>query len=347
MTVSASVEETLTRALQQDLDRLREEHVDVCSALNEATRAQAATARENDELKEEIARLRNELLAAKANNAAGAAASAASDAPPPPALHSQLLEELAREVATALDEALGADSDTLEGARGAARRRAGKPASSVAAAAVRTAKRAQATWAAQHAKLETQALEHQRSAAARAAELEEAQAAIRRLRSELNASRRGMQDYQLAESRRLEALEQQLQQQQQQALQAAASSAAASRQAPAPAEPRQQMSQFAAYMQEKQQQSAGPAGGAGGGSAGSMLRSPSDATAPTRLPALKTPAAGRQPPPPPLGPPPLGTLATADVSSLRSMTEALSRKWQSHVQSQAGWGGQQRPVRRY
>ena len=132
----------------------------------------------------------------------------------------------------------------------------------------------------------------------------------------LNASRRGMQDYQLAESRRLEALEQQLQQQQQQALQAAASSAAASRQAPAPAEPRQQMSQFAAYMQEKQQQSAGPAGGAGGGSAGSMLRSPSDATAPTRLPALKTPAAGRQPPTT------AGTATARNISNCRRLVTA-------------------------
>ena len=63
------------------LPRLRERNMwIVCSALNEATRcAQAATARENDELARRSLGCGTNYLAcsSKANNAAGAAASAA------------------------------------------------------------------------------------------------------------------------------------------------------------------------------------------------------------------------------------------------------------------------------
>jgi chromosome segregation ATPase len=333
--VSAVVEESLVRGLQQDLDGLREENREIALNLNQTNSDKQALQAENAELREENERLRKELQAMqgkleKSNSKAKLARAGTTGSAPAPALSfDDQMEELGKEVAAALDEALGADSETVEGARGAARRRSSKATSSVAISAVKAARRAQATWSAELAKLEDQKLEAQRAASIHAAELEEAHAMLRRVRQELTASRRAQQELQLAETRHLEALEQQRQQQQQQQQQQQAAP-----RAPAVPRPksRQQASQFAAYMQAKEQ--------AGGGEARAMLMRavPADAAA-TRLPALAQAA------------PAAAASSTSDAaSSLRHMTDALSRKWQNHVQqSQAqstNWNGGP-PRRRY
>ena len=321
--VSATVEESLVRGLQQDLDGLRDENREVCGLLNEANSEKKALGAENAELRDENARLRKELQAMQSKNSKLERAMAGATAPP--SIEEQM-EELSKEVAAALEDALGADSDTLDGARGAARRRSVKPSSSVAASAVKTARRAQATWAAEHSKLEEQKLEAQRAATSRAAELEDAHAALRRVRQELNASKRGLQDMQLAEARRLEALETQ-----QQGMLPSRGALAVPTMAARPKSRQQgpQGSQFGAYMQAREQ-------GAGGDAralmqdARAMMRGagPSDAT---RLPALKT-SAGSLGGGGGIGGPSAAPATSTDPSSLRHMTEALSRKWQSHVQ---------------
>ena len=170
----------------------------------------------------EIERLNGLLRAAqkelKAGRPAPAEAAAAAAPPPPPPPTDEELEQL---VSRALTEALASDADSFEDAIGAARRRAElaptkaeeelylrrRPAASgVVAAAVRTAKRAQATWATEHSRLREVTLAAQRAAASKSHELDETLEGMRRVTLELGTSRR-----QLAEAQqRMHRLEKEL-----------------------------------------------------------------------------------------------------------------------------------------
>ena len=219
--VSDTVQDGLIRGLQADMQALRDENKAVGKSLAEAERAQHSTEQkvdalraENDELRRQLRELQSRLSEDAPTAAAGGAeladgplaeapssssSSFSSPPPPPPAAQEAAIDaggELEREIIHALEDALGTQGDeSWEGAAGAARRRSSvKTSSSIASAAVRTAKRAQAVWAAEHAKLRDEMREAQRAERARLTELEDCQAQLRRLKLELNASRRGLQD---------------------------------------------------------------------------------------------------------------------------------------------------------
>ena len=191
-------------SLQGEIGGLRDENRELCQGLREAEQAHADAAANVVTLEEENARLKRALERAEKKAASTTAEAAPSVVG---------AEDLEREIVAALTEALGAQSDgsAWENAAGASRRRATKTSSSIATAAVKTAKRAQAAWAAEHAKLRDEAMQAQRAEASRVAELEEAQSVIRRLKSEINSMGRRLelqrQELQRSEAnRRLEPL---------------------------------------------------------------------------------------------------------------------------------------------
>ena len=346
--VSASVESGLVQQLQTEIAALRDENRDIGHDLHETELECTAHLKEVAMLRDENERLRQELAELKAQ-----------PPPPPKVIVEQIsappaepaavpnAEELEREIVAALREALGGAE--WEAAAGAARRRANKSSNAIAAAAVRTAKRAQHAWLTEHNKLRDEAIEAQRAEAARAAELEEAMATIRRLKSEVRASQRGQGDVRGEQGlrtepgRRLEVL--------------------ATPPPPPPLPPAEPPAEhgsaFVAFMEAKQQQKQQQQqqqqhARSRGADAAAMAKSPrsrssADATSlpplgdgggGTRLPRLpstghnqKSPAAthGEAPASVPLG--------AAGDAALRSMTEALQSKWQRHVAEQTSRGG--------
>ena len=365
--ISASVTDGLMRGLQTELDGLRIDNLEQGCELDRLSGIIKVQSSEIERLNglidsneierlnafidgqsKEIERLNGLLRAAqkelKAGRPAPAEAAAAAAAPPPPPPTDEELEQL---VSRALTEALASDADSFEDAIGAARRRAElaptkaeeelylrrRPAASgVVAAAVRTAKRAQATWATEHSRLREVTLAAQRAAASKSHELDETLEGMRRVTLELGTSRR-----QLAEAQqRMHRLEKELElfkmDREPRKLQAipASPGADAFRQARTPGgggerapgmhSARRFGSGFATYMEEL-----------------SQARSASEA---------------KLPPPPPPPPPPPRTLpvlhagepqlpraaplanapSAAGVNpALQSMTEALQRQWRQHL----------------
>ena len=321
MPVSSSVEAGLVSSLQGEIGGLRDENRELCQGLREAEQAHADAAANVVTLEEENARLKRALERAEKKAASTTAEAAPSVVG---------AEDLEREIVAALTEALGAQSDgsAWENAAGASRRRATKTSSSIVTAAVKTAKRAQAAWAAEHAKLRDEDMQAQRAEASRVAELEEAQSVIRRLKSEINSM-----------GRRLELQRQELQR-----------SEANRRLEPLPPPPppppplssepiADHSSAFTAFMEAKknkqnlQQQLQQPR------SMGSLMPAAESQKGRTRLPRLPVPlpAAAR-------ALKDAGTLPTDHAvenaeqatRALRSMTEALQHKWQRHVTEQNG-----------
>lgn len=194
------------RDLQQQLDALREENKEACRENAELKESEDRLLAVNAEHLAEIKKLREQLQAAKQK--------AAQSAPPPAAAPAYDEEMLERTVVAALTEAL-ADGDTWEATAGAARRRADVPDNAIAAAAVRTAKRAQSKWAAEHARVREEARVAASKDAAKAVELGELQEGLRRAKMELKMCRRSLQEsqglvqsleQQVVEERKLQAL---------------------------------------------------------------------------------------------------------------------------------------------
>ena len=201
--VSAAVSERLVATLQSENQALRCENRDITEELDQtkeaATQAEesaAALAEENAKLRRKLEKLERQIEAA-ANTPPVVAAIPGAD-------------DLEREIVSALSEALGVAgpdgmSTTFESAAGAARRAVrDKTSSGLAAAAVRTAKRAQAAWLAEHNKLRDEAQEAQRAEAARLVELEEAHATIRKLKLEINTLRRRLENLMNADASRIQ-----------------------------------------------------------------------------------------------------------------------------------------------
>lgn len=205
------------QTLQHDCDALRKENralqQELVHAEKEAKAAKATYIAQEDE----IARLTHELKEYIEQRASMADAESGERATPlaelPAIVVVQGGETLERELIAALKDALG-DGSTWEGALGASRRRANTSPSSITAAAVRTVKRAQASWMAEHAALRDEALDARRSASARAQEVQDARETIKKLKNEITHYKRGLQDTRLklqqAEARRLTELEAQL-----------------------------------------------------------------------------------------------------------------------------------------
>lgn len=349
--VSIGVEENLVKQLQNEIVALRRANREQESEIDEAEREQSASAAEAARLAQENAQLLHDNEALRAELAqrpttppprARVAAPSPAAAADPPAIPNA--EDIERDVVEALREALGTGPDsTWEDAAGAARRRMVKTSSGIANAAVRTVKRAQATWLAEHTRLRDEAMETQRREATRTTELEEANATIRRLKQELAAAMRGLSDAR-SELERSEM---------QRGFEGAPPPPAP---APSAAQRERDSSAFAAFMESKRTQqqqtvlarsrtegggmnslpprSRGLDGGgalppvpasSGGGGSGT--------SGGTRLPRLPPPPQGtsKSAMPPPV--PPISD-AGASTAAMRSMTDALEKKWKRHMDEQ-------------
>jgi predicted nucleic acid-binding Zn-ribbon protein len=316
--VSASVSEGLVRSLQAEITGLRDENHEIVAALEESQAAAKAARAEAAEAAEETARMRQRLERAEKGQAAAAAEASAAVTGG---------EELERELVAALADALGAaPGATWEDAAGAARRRVSKTSSSIVAAAVKTARRAQATWVAEHSKLRDEADEAKRTAAKRATELDEAREIIRRLKAELAALRRRAEQEQ--EQRAAAELRYQ-----EPPVRPVAVPLPASTRHTAPREPpMEHVSAFSAFMEAKAAQKGAPPAPRGG-AARADAAAPSFSEPPpppprqpsggTRLPSLTPPATT----------PPADS---AQSAALRAMTDALQAKWSRHVSEQRG-----------
>jgi hypothetical protein len=381
--VSSSVEANLVRALQTDLDGLRAENREVSQRLQEEQDAHARSTQQNVALGLEVQRLREQLemqeqLAREELEAAVAAerrrlqqrGSEATPAPPARQTLDGSGELLEREVCNALSEALesGQDGDERwESVAGAARRRTNKTSSTIAAAAVRVARRAQAAWAAEHARLREEALAAHRKGRSRLAELDECRAVGKRLKAELSANRRALNEAR-EEIKRLQ-LHAQFSLGALAAPAPAAPHARLSARAQNEAPPEARRSQFAVYMEARhpgcgtEADGTAECGGSGGGGAGAgagagtggYLRLPKlPGSASAALPPQETASDttedqrerswSRTAPQRPLQPkgamPAAGGVPASSHDSVRSMSEALQRRWQAHVhQHTEGAGG--------
>ena len=367
--ISASVTDGLMRGLQTELDALRIDNLEQgceLDRLSEIIKVQSSEIErlngliDSNEIErlnafidgqsKEIERLNGLLRAAQKELKAGRLAEAAPPPPPPPPpLPPPTDEELEQLVSRALTEALASDADSFENAIGAARRRAEltptkaeeelylrrRPAASgVVAAAVRTAKRAQATWATEHSRLREVTLAAQRAAATKSHELDETLEGMRRVNLELGTSRRQLVEAQ----QRMHRLEKELEQfqmdrehREQRKLpaipaspgsdvfrQARTPGGGGGERAPGMQSARRFGSGFATYVEELSQ----------GRSEAKLPPPPPPPPPPPRtLPMLH---AGE--PQPPRAAPLANAPSAAGVNpALQSMTEALQRQWRQHL----------------
>lgn len=306
--ISDNVASSLIGSLQSDCASLREENRTLQRGLLEAEQ-EAKTIKSRLELQEaELAHLKHELASKDSADLGAAAARSAVTV-----VHAG--DELERELVSALTDALG-DGASWEAAVGASRRRARKSPSSITAAAVRTAKRAQATWLTEHAALRDEAADARHHASARALELEEAHATIKRLRHELGLSKRGLQD---VRARLQQAEERWLTISTEQTLEPLPIPRLARR------TDENATSEFATYLEARRGAHCAHSQLAErleGGAADGTDRPPPMPMDSTRLPRLKAAA---------LDPTDSAPAPAPTSSAARSMSEALAKQWQQHV----------------